>query len=211
MYHINILCRCRSRYVRDGFTLIEMLIVVSLFSLVSLAIYTSIASGLNVWDRSRGRIIEEDIAIFFDKISMDLRNSFFYSKIEPVGSKNRFSFPCRVWVPADSRLGLAKGEYVEQLGKVEYFFDRNKHQLIRRIANYSQALADDYGSSQALLNRVEDVYFRYFYFWDNKEVEAYKIENGVLPSRVKACVVISDPCGNKRTISKYIDVPIGML
>ncbi len=205
------LCMDKPIFKRYGFTLIEILIVVSLFSLISIAIYSSVVSGLNVWNRIRTKIIEEDIALFFDKISLDLHNSYFYSKIKPEGSRHSISFPCRVWVPADSKLGLPSGHYLRQLGKVEYFFDKEKHLLIKKIANYSQALKGDYGFTKILLDNIVDVYFRYFYFRDNKEIETYTIENGSLPFRVKIYVVVSLPCGEKRTISRYVDVPLGVL
>lgn len=188
-----------------------MLIVASLFSLISIAIYSSIVSGINVWSRIRTKVMEEDIALFFDKISFDINNTYFYSKIKPEGSRNRISFPCRVWVLADSKLGLPSGYYLRQLGKVEYFFDKGKRRLVKKIANYSQALRGEYGFTKVLLDHVVDVYFRYFYFQDNKEIETSTIENERLPSRIKVCVVVSLPCGERRTISRYIDVPIGSL
>ncbi len=201
----------RTMFKKYGFTLIEMLIVASLFSLISIAIYSSIVSGINVWSRIRTKVMEEDIALFFDKISFDINNTYFYSKIKPEGSRNRISFPCRVWVLADSKLGLPSGYYLRQLGKVEYFFDKGKRRLVKKIANYSQALRGEYGFTKVLLDHVVDVYFRYFYFQDNKEIETSTIENERLPSRIKVCVVVSLPCGERRTISRYIDVPIGSL
>ena len=61
-------------------TLVEMLIVVGLVSFVMVAIYTSFANGLKVWKRSQQLVIEEDVAIFFDKFSQHFYNPFPHSQ-----------------------------------------------------------------------------------------------------------------------------------
>lgn len=191
---------------KKGMTLIEILIVTSLLSLVSLAIYNSLANGIKVWERSRQVVVEEDVVIFFDKVAQDLRNTFFHSKINFKGTEFKFSFPTIVYTPADRRSGASEGEYIEQMGRVEYYYDFNEDTLYRHQANYSQALNERFGRPRALVTSVDRIKFRYYYRTDTDEIYTPEILD-VLPSGVEIEVEFSDNQGQK-IMKKFIDIPI---
>ena len=88
---------------KNALTLIETLLVVSFVSLVSIAIYKSLASGIKVWGKAHDLVVEEDIAVFFDKITSDLRNTFYYSDLDFYGENYRMSFPTIVHTLKDKR------------------------------------------------------------------------------------------------------------
>lgn len=80
---------------RKAFTLIELLIAVSIFSAVVVTIYSAFSSGIFGY-----RNIEENISIYqearmiLERINLDLRNSFVYSSDDTkfVGNKDGLSF-----------------------------------------------------------------------------------------------------------------------
>ena len=76
--------------VVEGLTLIEILLVLSLVSIISIALYKALRNGLQVWERSRYLVVEEDIAIFFDKITQDIKNSYFIQRLDLKGRKRIF-------------------------------------------------------------------------------------------------------------------------
>ncbi|HSV43921.1 MAG TPA: hypothetical protein VLJ10_05135, partial [Candidatus Bathyarchaeia archaeon] len=76
-----------------SFTLIELLLVASLLSLISVSLYQALSNGLRVWQYTRRLSVEEDVMIFLDKLSADLRNSFDYSLFFFDEGKNYVSFP----------------------------------------------------------------------------------------------------------------------
>lgn len=182
-------------------TLIEILIVVSLISMLSLALYNAFSNGIRVWDKSQRLVVEEDIAIFFDKLSRDLRNTYSYSKINFVGADHRFTFPSRVL----TLRGLQSGhDYIEQLGSVEYFYDFNEDAIFRRQANYGQSLSDQFDRPQLLVSSVDHLKFRYFYLTDDGEIFSLDALEG-LPIGIEIEVQFSDNQG-QRIVRKFIDI-----
>jgi Tfp pilus assembly protein PilE len=65
-----------------GFTLVEMLIVAVTLSIVSLAMYAIFNNGLKIWQRVSSQIPESEVNIFFDKFSLDLKNTVRFSGIK---------------------------------------------------------------------------------------------------------------------------------
>ena len=193
----------------QGMTLMEILLVASLISIISVAIYNALSNGLRVWERSRQVVVEEDIAIFIDKLTTDLHNTFFYSKIKIEGNDYRFTFPTMVSVMADKRGPGPYGEYQDQLGRVEYYFDYATHAIYRRQANYSQAIMGDYFSQpQLLVSLVDRLKIEYYYLTDEGEVFSQDIFD-VLPSGLEITVEFSDSQKTKKFF-KVVNVPLNM-
>jgi len=190
-----------------GLTLIEMLIVCALVSMLGLVLYTSLVNGMKIWQRSQKLVVEEDVVIFFDKISRDMRNSFFHSEISVQGDADSFYFPTIVRVLADPKMELAQGEFCHQIGAVHYYFDSFEKKIYRRQGSYGQATQGKLGSSQALVDSVEDVSFEYLYFSEDKEVLSRAI-HGFIPDAVKIEVEFSGT-NDSHTLTKFIDIPIG--
>ncbi len=199
--------RHRMLFSRRGMTLMEILIVVSLIAMTSVAIYSALSNGLRVWERSQQLVIEEDVAIFFDKFSQDLRNAFRYSMFKFEGGQQRITFPTIIHMLADKRSGLPQKEYVDQPGKVEYYYDGLEDILYRRQANYSQALNGHFFKKRALIHGVEAVKFSYFYYAEGREIYSPDVLE-TYPSRVEVEVEFSDKQGKKK-MNRFIDIPLG--
>ena len=152
-----------SRVNKVGFTLVEVLLVVSLIAVIGAALYHTLSNGLKIWDRSQRFVIEEDILIFLDKIGQDVRNIFTYSQIGFEGKESYFAFPTTVRILADSKSDFTKGEYINQIGRVKYYFDKRKNRIGRKQANYSQALEGIFKENKVLCNSVTSLEFRYYY------------------------------------------------
>ena len=187
---------------QNSYTLIEMLLVVSILSMMGLALFHTLSSGLNIWERSRKFVVEEDIAIFFDKIGQDLRNSFYYSKMPFVGKGTLIRFPTRI------KILRAQGEEIlEGMGEVEYYFDLNKKSLYRRQLSYGQALRGDSGKERLLLSSVEAVHFGYYFLEGEESVFKKEIDTRI-PRGVAIEVQFLDG-REKRSLRKLINLPQG--
>lgn len=198
---------CRSPQQRIGITLIELLIVISIVSVICLAIYQLINNGVKVWERSLSTVQEENIALFFEKITQDMRNTFIYSTIPIEGFDSRMSFPTLI---KDTVQDADTGEdtFIEQIGQVEYTFDFNEDCVIRRQWNYGQSMGKEIISGQKVLKDVDQVSFRYIYFKDEGEITTAEAID-VVPSTVEITVKYTDSSGQK-VLQKYIDLPVGM-
>ena len=187
---------------QNAYTLIEMLLVVSILAMMSLALFHALSSGLNIWERSRKFVVEGDIAIFLDKIGQDLRNSFPYSKMPFVGKGTLLRFPTRI------RTFRAQDEEIlERMGVVEYYFDSGKKSLIRRQFSYGQALRGDPGKERLLLSSVS-VHFAYYFLEGNEAVLKKEIDTA-MPRAVAIEVEFLDG-REKRSWRKLINLPQGI-
>jgi len=195
--------RCRSA----GFTFVEILLVVVLLGVIGVALYNAFANGLAIWERSNYTFAEEDIMIFFDKISYDLRNTLPYSKIRFNGNKHQLAFATVVSTPVDTHKSKGRSYFVDEIGRVEYEFDRSRRQLYRRQGNYSQALDGTFGEERLLMSNGPSVEFLYYYRGIEEYEEAQKATD-IIPTLVKITVEFWDG-KNKRNMVKVVALPVG--
>ena len=188
-------------------TLIELLLTVSIIAILSVALYKSLDNGLKVWKKGQNLVFEEDVVIFFEKMTQDLRNSFFYASIPFEGDETRLAFPTIVDVPKDKKAGPAGG-LIEQIGKVEYSFDAEQNIIYRKKANYSQALEGKFFEPQAVVHNVKDIKIEYAYLTKEGDVLSPKVLD-FLPFAVVVEVQFLDNKGEGRLMEKIINVPVG--
>ena len=145
----------RKNFFREaGLTLIEMLLVTAMLSVVGASLFAAFNNGAKIWQKITQEVTAEDINIFFEKMSFDLRNSFPFSAIRFKGENDEVSFP----VVAQS------GESAESVEEVAYLFDWGKKSLNRRQRTFSEIYQDDQGLEQTLVNHVDSAQFHYYYY-----------------------------------------------
>lgn len=110
--------------MKKAFTLIELLITTAIMALVSIAIVSVFAAGLNVYNRVRNYSdVRTDILFSLEKIEHDLKNVCNISQIEFTGEPNKVTFPC---LP---------------LGSISYYIDNSSHYLVSEKRDFSAATA----------------------------------------------------------------------
>lgn len=186
------------RISRKAFTLIEILLVAALFAILGLAAFTCLSNGLKLWQRAGSLASGEDIAMFMDRFSSDVRNAFSYSQIPFQGGEMKMVSATLVWTPVDRRSVRADDGYETQIGAVEYSFDFDKKAILRRQANYSEALREEWGEPQVVVAGVESLQLRYFYEGQKDGVSS--VEGAELPSAVEICVRLAS--SDKRVTSR---------
>ena len=77
---------------RYGFTLIELVLVTAILGVIGMAVYGTFSNGINIWKQVTEDSAAEDITLFFEKISFDLRNSFKLTGIRFKGEKTQLAF-----------------------------------------------------------------------------------------------------------------------
>ncbi len=190
-----------------GFTLVEALLVSSLVAGLSLAVFLSLSSGLKLWDRSRVLVVDEDIAIFFDKFATDVRNSFPFSTLDYSGEETRVAFPAVVTGAADRSGSRAAEMTTDQIGRVQYLFDSGTGRIVRRQANYAQGTRDAWGEERVLVSGVALLMFRYFFPGSSDPRSAISEKTGV-PSGIEVEVRFNEG-GEERSVRRYVPVPVG--
>ncbi len=191
---------------RRAMTLVEILIVVSVLGMLSLAMFNALSVGLRVWKKAQAVHIEEDIVILFDKLTTDLHNVYLYSKIDFEGNLHAFAFPAMVRIQVEDP--NKEPVWDEQMGKIEYNYDISRHAILRRQADYGQALKGMYDEPQVLIEGVKALRFHYLYITDEGEKWSDTILEGLMAG--VDVEVVFEEAFRERVIRKSINIPLGM-
>ncbi|MCM8782371.1 MAG: prepilin-type N-terminal cleavage/methylation domain-containing protein [Candidatus Omnitrophica bacterium] len=185
-----------------GFTLLEMLIVSAILSVVALAIYASLNNGIKIWQMVNKTLPEEDLNIFFDKFSLDIRNAFKFAGINFLGTKDALEFPTLVNSPR-----LQK----RTVGKVIYTYVPRNRMLNRYQVDFDGVYSGetDRGLLQSLKN-VTSLNFQY-YFYD-KERKEYLWQDEWLKGGLPLAIKVEMEFDNGRETKKFaktVGIPSG--
>ncbi|MFA5088356.1 MAG: hypothetical protein WC552_04915 [Candidatus Omnitrophota bacterium] len=193
---------------RGAFTLVEALIVTSLLLMITVVLYHAFFNGVKLWERSQRFAGEEDMAVFFDRLGEELRNSCAYNGLVFTGRKTRLNFPTIVKAMIRRRGETRPSEYIPQPGKVEYYFDPAKGALYRRQANYGQAIKNKFSQARLVIDRVDAFKFRYYLL--DKSGSFFQTEFAdQIPAVIEIDIQYHDENGRKHGLSRMIYIPIG--
>lgn len=193
---------------QSGFTMIEILLVVSLMGVIALALFHSLSNGLKIWDRSCQFVMEENNDILFERLAQELRNTFSYSLLGFDGKETSIKFATSIHTAADRKLGLKPGSVVERMGLAEYYFDPGKKTIYKRQANYGQALDHKMGAEIPVIRHVKSLKFLYFFLDDEGNVEQTKSISRI-PVAVQ--IEVENESGEVRgSAVKLVNIPVGI-
>ena len=191
-----------------GFTLIEVLMVVMLVGIVSLAVYSQLSSGIRMMRRVTQPVSEENLVIFFEKLTRELQNSFLYTDIPFKGEKEEFGFATRISTKPE--LGGERG-----IGQVTYSYNSSSDSIERRQENINQIYKETLGDSSPLLKSISSLSFEYYgyepsesaYRWNEEWDPAEK--SGKSPLAVKIEFEFHDEDGKTHHLTRSFSIPVG--
>jgi prepilin-type N-terminal cleavage/methylation domain-containing protein len=165
---------------RRGFSLVELLIAVAIFSVVSIAIYSTFSSGMAVLRRIKNTdLTQQKILLKIERLSRELREQpacrkqlFFGDKTKISFSANINYFPCRLTYYFDSLSNSLK-RVVEKLDEI-----------IDAEGNLDPELHAD---GKIFLSKVQEVKFSYLYLDLSKDTYLWvdQWQQDYLPLAVK--------------------------
>ena len=197
--------------LRFGFTFVEMLLVTALLAVVGLSLYATFSNGLKIWQRINRESVTEDVHMFFEKISADLRNSAPFSVIEFRGEEDAISFPTII-SSAEKQRG------VQGIGRASYFFDRKNKSVNRQPYDFSEVYRDHAGPAQVLVRHVETLRFDYYYHnvregdyswtstWPQENISFDKNKKEIFPLAVRI-EIEAQHGGSREQFTKTISIP----
>jgi len=166
-----------------AFTLVELLIAVSLFSVASIAIYSTFSSGASVLRRVKNiDFIQQKILLKTERFSRELRELTACRKQLFLGTKTKISFP-------------GNSDYVPC--RITYYFDNSSLCLMRAADKLSQIITPE-GKVDAqlkskpavFLSKIKEVKFTYLNLDSVKNEYNWKDEwpQDYLPAAVKLTI-----------------------
>jgi len=165
----------------------ELLIAVSIFSVVSIAIYSTFSSGAAVLRRVKNiDIAQQKILLKQERFARELRTQPTYNKQLFLGTKTKISFPGSL-------------DYLPS--RITYYFDSSSFCLMRVSDALSQIITS-FGTldeelkakPSVFLSNIEDVQFAYLYC-DSKKNEYSWVDEwsqDYLPVAVKFTITKKD-------------------
>jgi len=186
----------------SGFTLIEMLLVMAMLAVVSLAIYTMFSNSVKIWQRIHMSIPVEDVDIFFEKFTSDIKNSMKFKTIGFSGKEESLGFAAPVYsARMDKRT----------VGEIRYTFNPYSGKVKREIRDYSQAYLGEEKAAQELLTSVKEFKIRYYtydvekkeYIWQNEW------QGEGLPLAVKVEIEIKNDNEQAEIYARTVSIPVG--
>lgn len=145
-----------------SFTLIELLIALSIFAVVAIALYSAFSAGIAVWRRSsEGRDAYQDVKFIFDDMTKDLKNALYLSK----GEESIYAFSgttSEIIFMALEDTSSEEGPQKE-IVKLAYKYDEGQNELIRLRADISNGFDIEKGEREVLFSNVEEFELEYCY------------------------------------------------
>lgn len=201
-----------------SFTLIELLIALSIFAVVAIALYSTFSAGIAVWRRSsEGRDAYQNVKFIFDDITKDLKNALYLGKNEE--SMYAFSGASSeiIFMTLEDTSSEEEGPQKE-IVKLAYKYDGEQSELIRLRADISTGFDIKRGEKEILFKNIEEFKFEYCYDsgdednpylwkdeWENEDIR--------IPRGVRITVLTKVGKTEKKT-SKFIKtvfIPTGIL
>jgi hypothetical protein len=170
-------------------------------SIISLAIYATLNNGIKIWQRINKELPAQDLLIFFDKFSHDLKNSFPFQGISVSGTENMLGFATLVSSPRLQN---------KTVGKVTYFYSSQSEILNRQQQDYSQVYSQEEGENTKFISNIKSLSFKY-YFYD-AERKTYDWQDDWQAERLPQAVKMELEFDDGKQILKFtktVSIPTG--
>ena len=192
---------------QDGFTLIELLVSLSIFSIISLAVYSSFAGGVGAWRRAQEfSSIYQTARLLLDDMARELKNAVMISGTDFVGAPQRLSF-----------LTLRQSPYTtgrpanHQIARVTYEVRRDQassgYSLFRLEASDIKNSQEDRGEPELMVGSLSRLNFEYTYKNGTGEIlpwkEVWQVSDAI-PLGVKITLMVGET-----RFTKMVFIPHG--
>ena len=195
----------KKKYFRTGFTLIEMLVVLIIFSTIGLALFSTFSSGINIWQRLTQATDYDDVNIFLERLARELRNTFDFTAVKFQGEEEKICFAAFVILPS-----AKPGEQPDfSIGQVTYEYDNLAKQIVREEKSLSQIFQEHSGQIRELSAGIHSLEFIYYHYDLEQGEYIWISEWGKegLPLAVRIELEFGDE-GQSEKITRTIDIPV---
>ncbi|MFH1282901.1 MAG: type II secretion system protein [bacterium] len=196
-----ILNQIESENTQKAFTLIELLIALSIFSIAAVTIISVFQKGLLAWKKGSSIIsLNQKTRAFSELFSRELRNIRTFSPIKFSGETSSISFP-----------NLSTDKTKGCFNKTTYYFDSMNKTIVRNTKSLSDIYLNNTGSDEPMLTDVEEFKLEYAYSSADQGLswkELWDAEDSV-PKGLKIHLKLLDNENKEEVFSRFIYIPAG--
>ena len=139
---------------RRGFSLLELMVVVSIVGLVIGVVVACFSGGIRVWESARILThVEQEMYFGVENVRRDIANTFAFHDIQFVGSEQEVSFPALFESTGED------GEQELHIGTVKYQYNGADRTLIRLVWAYPGV--EDNAEWEVIATGMDSLQFRY--------------------------------------------------
>lgn len=198
--------------MRKGFTFVELLIAVLIFSIIVVSLYSAFGVGLAAYKKGeRVASVYQQIRLVLDSVGLDLRNSYKFSEDNSrfIAEEGKFSFYTLKSIKPVS------GADNSQICRIEYWQEEEK--LLRQIFAGKLAFSEEPEvSPDTLLDNLTELRIEFPYQASEKGQafiwQDFWQEPDKLPLAVKIHLEIDEPeAGRPIRLTKIVYIPLGEL
>lgn len=192
---------------KKGFTFLELLIALSIFSVIAIVIYSSFNVGIRVWKKAEDSYkVRQDARYLLSRVSRDLRCAVNFVRKDKNGTV------------LDSFEGNSSGvsfwkRKEDGIFKSGYFFDAGNKTVSYILQTYKESFAAD-SVSCAISSEVLSFTLQYAYMEDDKVVwkDKWDKKDADIPMGVK--IRLSYPARGDASFLEWtqtVSIPVGTL
>lgn len=187
---------------RNGFTFLETIISITIFTVVIVAVYSAFNMGIKTWRRSKEQESLQKTRLAFLKMEKDIKNTFYFSKIKFTGGPEKIEFPLTVSGGPDNKGQVYKITYDVNTDEESGFSGLTRIQKIHSEDN------EEVPKERELLSSMKSIGFEYAYESEDSFTWQNNWTSEKLPSGVRISVEAED---TEEIYSKVIFLQQGKL
>lgn len=190
------------RLNRSGVSLIELIMVMTVGSILGLIIYMQLSQGVRIWRYGAKEKPELEIALFAEKLKEELMNIVMDPKIMLVGQKNSIRFLSQGnEIVADEKTRLPR--------RVGYEYDPYRKVVLKSESHFHELLSGkESGREKIVLKNISEFDWEYYYY--DGRIEEYRWKNlwnmNCLPTSIK--LVVGDKNLKSKQLVYYFKLPM---
>lgn len=160
---------------KTHFTLLELLIALSLFATIAVAIHSALSVGMQTWKRGdQGSNMHQKARIVMDSLVSDIRRCVYFSYIQFVGTAHDIYFP--VAIPVTDADKKVRGVFDTNLFKITYLLDRRSYRdkyktLMRKQETFLQSLEPTKVKPKEFAGGIASIEFEYAFKMNEEDVD----------------------------------------
>jgi len=211
-----------------GFTLLELLLAVSIFAIVATVLYSTFYTGTRILRRAESAMeFHQRLRIATEEMALDLRNALpveidgaaFPGIIEEEGGDDEapvyyFTGEAKKFTFVTVKSTRSKEGMIREVCNVTYLLEGKGGALKRSVKRQGKPLAQDAGQDEILLTGITDMDVKYSYVGDTDDSppiweSAWELEKAV-PLGVKIALKMKGAPGSDE-FTKTVYLPVGVL